>query len=82
VFVWITCIVLCSTITISWYIGLTLISSLGMVIAGQLGSGQDLQVAQLVQYVSIAWGPLFDIIVVIWAIVSSQARDIQSEMYG
>lgn len=44
-------------------------------------SGEPLGVITLVEYVTAWWGPILDVMVVLWAIVSSQARDVESEVY-
>jgi sterol desaturase/sphingolipid hydroxylase (fatty acid hydroxylase superfamily) len=33
-------------------------------------------------YCSLWWGPLIDLIIIIWALMSAQKRDIESEYYG
>ncbi|MHA2219479.1 MAG: hypothetical protein ACXACY_26515 [Candidatus Hodarchaeales archaeon] len=80
-FVWLTALILCSTITIGWYIGLTVITGVASAIIGDVGSGQGLALLTLVEYVAIGWAPVFDFFIIIWAIISSQARDVESEIY-
>ncbi len=72
--VWLTCVVLLFVITISWYISQGIVVPIAHSFLGDV-EGQALSTAQLVEYASIIWGPLFDGLVVLWAIVSSQAED-------
>lgn len=43
--------------------------------------GSGFSIASLVMFVAAWWGPIFDVIVVIWAVVSSQAEDAVSAIY-
>lgn len=81
-YVWITALVLCLTITIGWYVSQDLvnqIASSNMTLIGESGSGFNL--LKLIEYVNIAWGPVFDFLVILWAIINSARRDITSEIY-
>ena len=72
--IWLTCVAVCSMLTIAWYICLGVVTSIVQSSLGDV-TGQPLSLVGLVEYVAIAWGPIFDIVVIIWAIVSSQAED-------
>lgn len=80
-FVWLTTVSVVFVITVGWYIGLELTVK---ITEGFLGSvtGQALSLTGLIGYAAILWGPLFDIIVIAWAIVNSQAIDPISERYS
>ena len=73
-YVWLSCIASCFVITLGWYISLGVVTA---IVQGSLGdvTGKALSLTGLVEYVAIAWGPLFDIVVILWAIVSSQSID-------
>jgi hypothetical protein len=81
-YVWITALVLCLSITIGWYISQDIVNQIAnsnMDIIGTSGRGFNL--LKLIEYVNIAWGPVFDFLVILWAIVNSARRDITSEVY-
>jgi hypothetical protein len=80
VFVWLTCVSSCFVITIGWYINLGIVTSIVQQMLGDL-TGKALSLTSLVEYVAIAWGPLFDILIILWAIISSQSTDPTSR-YG
>ena len=79
--VWLTAIALCFAITVGWYISQDLVLSLSTAMLGDI-TGEGLNLLNLIQFLTIIWGPLFDILVLIWAIASSQARDPNSVIYG
>ena len=51
-----------------------------MAAASATGGAQS--VLNLAVWANIIWGPVFDILVVVWMIASAQARDVESEIYG
>jgi len=44
-------------------------------------SGPGFSTATLLMFVAAWWGPIFDVIVVIWAVASAQAEDATSGIY-
>jgi hypothetical protein len=74
VYVWLTAIAVCFVLTVGWYVCNDVVTA---IVQGSMGdlAGKALSLTSLVEYVAIAWGPILDIIVIIWAIVSSQATD-------
>ena len=81
--VWITALVLCSVITIGWYISNTVfnqIASGNMALIGT--SGEPFSLLKLLEYVNIAWGPILDFLVILWAIGNSDAEGAASVIYG
>ena len=70
-YVWITAITLITIITIGWYIGNAVVATM----AGQLGTdltGSALSTLQLLQYVAAWWGPILDVLVLLWAFLNSK----------
>lgn len=61
-------------ITVGWYICNGVVMS---IVAQALGdaTGDALSLVTLIEYVAAWWGPLFDIIVLLWAIINSQETD-------
>jgi hypothetical protein len=81
-YVWITALVLCLSITIGWYISQDLVNQIASSNMDLIGtSGRGFNLLKLIEYVNIAWGPVFDFLVILWAIVNSARRDITSEVY-
>lgn len=81
-YVWITALVLCLSITIGWYISQDLVNQIASSNMDLIGtSGRGFNLLKLIEYVNIAWGPVFDCLVILWAIVNSARRDITSEVY-
>jgi Ni,Fe-hydrogenase I cytochrome b subunit len=81
--VWITALVLIMFITIGWYIGnilVTQIASGNTAYLGDVGS-RGYNLVRLLEYVSIAWGPVFILFVLLWAIASSASQYALSEVY-
>jgi hypothetical protein len=78
-FVWITAVTLCFSITVGWYISQGIVVQIAHgALAGVTGSAASL--VSLIEFANIIWGPLFDVLVILWAIVSSQGDDNISRM--
>lgn len=81
--VWIVALVLMATITIGWYISNTVVNQIASGNMDLIGtSGKGFSLLKLIEYVNIAWGPILDLLVLLWAISSSAARDVTSEIYA
>lgn len=83
VMVWVTCLIVCAVITVSWYISNTAVNTIAsgnMAIIGTSGEGYSL--LKLLEYVNIAWGPVLDFLVILWALANSAYRDMGSDLYG
>jgi hypothetical protein len=81
--VWITALVLCCVITIGWYISNTVfnqIASGNMALIGT--SGEPFSLLKLLEYANIAWGPVLDFLVIMWALSNSDAEGAGSVIYG
>ena len=77
--VWLTAVLLLFSITVGWYISQDLVLNIAHnMLAGVTGKAST--TLALVEWMNILWGPLFDLLVVIWAIVSSQRDDPTSIM--
>jgi hypothetical protein len=82
-YVWVTCLIVCAVITVGWYISNTVvnvIASSNMDLIGTSGPGYSQ--LKLLEYVNIAWGPVLDAFVILWAIISSAKQDVTSSVYG
>lgn len=83
VMVWVTALVLFLLITIGYYVSnlmVTQIAIINLLGIGSVGS-EGYNLAKLIEWTNIAWGPLFFIIVLLWAIVNSARHDVTSEAY-
>jgi len=82
-FVIITGLTLMFTITIAWYISQTIVNSISTAMLGEITStSEGTSLLYLLQFCNIIWGPIFDILVIVWMIASAQARDVESEIYA
>jgi uncharacterized membrane protein len=81
--VWITALVLCCTITIGWYISNTVFNTIASGNMDLIGtSGRPFSLLKLLEYLNIAWGPILDFLVILWAIANSDAEGAASVVYG
>lgn len=80
--VWIVAIILIFTISLGWYVSQPIVLGVSRSLESSIAPGQGRLVATGVEYVSYAWGPLLIIFILLWAIVSSSKKDIESEIYG
>ena len=79
-FVWFTALVCIFIITVGWYIGNDVVITIASQAMGDI-TGQGFSLLTLVEYVAAWWGPIFDIIVLLWAILNSQEIDPNSRIY-
>lgn len=80
-FVIITGLTLLFIITVSWYISQVIVTGICSALFSTL-SGDAAGVMGLAQFASIIWGPILDILVIVWMIAAAQMRDVESEIYG
>jgi hypothetical protein len=78
VLVWITALMLMASITIGWYMSNTVVNTMASGSMDLIGTGQGLTLLNLLEYVNIAWGPVFDLIVLLWALTYPAERDAYS----
>ena len=72
--VWFTAIVSVFVVTLGWYISNGVIITIAYQAAGDL-SAQGFGLLTLLEYVNAWWGPVFDVIIILWAIINSQEID-------
>ena len=80
--VWIVTIILIFTVSLGWYASQPIVLGVSRGLESSITTDQGRLVATGVEYVSYAWGPLLILFILLWAIISSQRRDIESEVYG
>lgn len=82
--VWIVGLALLSMVTISWYVTQPIIYSLTEgtePILEDLGenSTQSVHTFNFIRFFGTVWGPIFDGVIILWMLVSSSRRDIESD---
>ena len=80
--VWIVATTLIFMVSVSWYVSQPLVIGVARGMNSYITNANARNIATAVEYVSYAWGPLMIVFVLLWAIISSQARDVESEIYG
>ena len=80
--VWIVATTLIFMVSVSWYVSQPLVIGVARGMNSSITNANARNIATAVEYVSYAWGPLLIVFVLLWAIISSQARDVESEIYG
>ena len=81
-FVWFTALVLFTFITFSWYLSQPIVIGVARALEPEITNPSAQGIATIIEFVSYVWGPIFDVIILGWAIISSQRRDVESELYG
>ena len=81
VYVWLTTFTLLFMISVGWWVSLPIVIGVSMGLKSQITSPNGLLIATAIEYVSYIWGPLFDIFIILWAVLNSQHRDVESEVY-
>ena len=67
-------------VSIGWYASLPII--LGIANSLSFGTGVTYSLSLGIRYASYAWGPALILFILLWMVISAQARDVESEMYG
>jgi hypothetical protein len=79
--VWFTAIVSVFITTLGWYIGNGVVITIAHQALADV-TGSALAAVQLLEFVAAWWGPIFDVIIILWAILNSQEIDPNSRIYG
>ena len=80
---WVVAIVLLFTTTVGWLVSIPIVVGVARGLNNTLpASGSGRSIATMIELLSFVWGPLFDIFILGWAVISSQRRDVESEVYG
>jgi len=80
--VWIAAFTLMFIFTIAWYVSLPTVLGMATGLEGSITNPAATNVVAAIKYACYVWGPILDIFLVLWAIISSQTRDVESEIYG
>lgn len=77
--VWITALIIMFFITVGWYASNTIFNTIASGNMDIIGTtGEPFSLLKLLEYVNIAWGPIFDFIVLLWALTYPSERDAYS----
>ena len=75
--------ILLFSITVGWYISMPVVMGFSRGINATIyGSASARNALTAIEYASIAWGPLLDIFVLLWMIMSASKKDVESQIYG
>ena len=78
--VWFTAIVSVFIVTLSWYICNGIVVTIAYQAMGDI-TGEGFTLLTLIEYVAAWWGPIFDVLIILWAILNSQEIDPNSVIY-
>jgi hypothetical protein len=68
-------------ISLGWYVSLPIILSVANAM-DYAGNPTAINLSNAVKYGAYAWGPVLILFVLLWAAMSAQQRDVESELYG
>lgn len=81
--VWVTAIALIFMVSLGWYVSLPAVIGISRALNNTYYDNPNgRNVATAVEYASFAWGPVINLFILLWAVISSQKRDVESEVYG
>lgn len=79
----VTGLFLLCVITFLWYISNTVASSFLYAMFDALTATESgTSLTNLVTFLNIMWGPVLDILIIVWMISAAQQRDVESVLYG
>jgi hypothetical protein len=69
-------------ISVGWWVSLPIVIGVSQGLRAQITNPNGLNIATMVEYVEYVWGPLFDVFILVWAIMEGQRHDVESEVHG
>lgn len=83
IWVWIWATILIFTVTVGWLLSLPVIAAMGSAANSTVyGNPDAVNVVRFVEYAGYAWGPAFIGFILLLAVLNSQRRDVESEIYA
>jgi len=82
VMVWIVAVILIFTFSLGWWVSVPVVIGVSHALNSTITAPQGRSIATAVEYVAYAWGPILICFILLWAVISSQRRDIDSVVYG
>lgn len=81
--VWLAAISMIFMVSLGWWTTLPVVIGMSRALnSSYYGNANARSIATGVEYLSYAWGPIFILFILLWAVISSSKRDIESEVYG
>lgn len=81
-FVWVVAIALIFMVSIGWYSTMPVVLGMSRSLnATYYADANARNIATAVEYATYAWGPVFILFILLWALVSSSKRDVESQYY-
>jgi len=81
--VWVVAISLMFLVSLGWYTTLPVLIGISRALNNTYYENVNARnIATAVEYASYAWGPVFCLFILLWAVVSSAKRDVESEVYS
>lgn len=77
--VWFYAIFFMAVVTAAWWLTMPIILTISSAFEFTIHEAQ--LVVQMVSFASTIWGPLLDVVIVSWALLNSQKRDVESELF-
>lgn len=82
-FVWVAAIAMIFLISLGWYTTLPVVLGVSRGLNSTYYENANARnIATAVEYLSYGWGPILIGFVLLWALISSAKRDVESEVYG
>jgi len=79
--VWIVAIIIIFTVSLGWWVSLPIVLGVAQGLDSSITDERGKSISMGVQFVAYAWGPISIMFIVLWAVMSSQRRDIDSSIY-
>jgi Ni,Fe-hydrogenase I cytochrome b subunit len=80
-YVWLTALSLMTFVSIGWYVSMPIVYGVANALRPSITMGSGPAIVGFVIIANISWGPIFDVVLLLWALISSQQKDVESEIY-
>lgn len=78
--VWVVAITLMFAVSLGWYVSQPIVLGISRQLSTSMNA-QGQTVTRGIEYASYAWGPILNLFIFLWAIISSSKHDVYSEIY-
>lgn len=81
-FVWVVAIALIFMVSVGWLTTMPVVIGVSRSLnSTYYGDANARNIATAVEYATYVWGPVFILFILLWAIISSSKRDVESQYY-
>jgi hypothetical protein len=80
--VWIVAASMIFVVSVGWWVSLPIVLGVAQGLNSSITNTNARLVVTGVKYVAYVWGAILVLFIVLWAIISSQQRDVESAIYG